>query len=88
MIRNKKEIKRISLLIICISLILISNFTRINEFPQNSNEGKNVDPIHEDNKDKLNFPKTSDITIVNQTINGTGDERTVRLYANNQSTGG
>jgi len=86
LIRHKKEIKKISLLIIYINLILISNFTRINEFPQNSKEENIMDPIYEDTKDKLNFPKTSDITIVNQTINGTGVDRTVRLFANNQST--
>ncbi|MHA1931859.1 MAG: hypothetical protein ACW96X_04915, partial [Promethearchaeota archaeon] len=77
MIRQKKEIKRIIIVLVFISFILITNIQFLNHsnlIKENDNENKGLKA----------FPNTSDLTL-DDYILGSGDDQDVRIYVNNES---
>ena len=78
MIRQKKEIKRIVIVVIFISIILITNIQFLNHsnlIEENGSENKGLET----------FPSTSDL-MLDDRILGTGDDQDVRIYVNNDSS--
>ena len=78
MIRHKKEVKRIVIVVIFISFILISNVQFINHsnlIKENSNENRNLDDL----------PNTSNLNLDDYIV-GNGDDQDVRIYVNNESS--
>ena len=78
MIRQKKEIKRIVIVVIFITFILITNF----HFLNHSNL---IDENNDENQGLEIFPKTSDLNITDFIL-GSGDDQDVRIYVNNESS--
>lgn len=78
MIRQKKEIKRIAVVVIFTSFILLSNIQFLfypNLIRENSNEIKDLE----------DFPNTSNLDLDDYIV-GNGDEQDVRIYVNNESS--
>jgi len=77
LIRQKKEIKRIVIVVIFITFILITNVQFLNHsnlIEENGNENKGLET----------FPNTSDLNL-DDNILGSGDDQDVRIYVNNDS---
>ncbi|MHA1986410.1 MAG: hypothetical protein ACW98D_07220 [Promethearchaeota archaeon] len=77
MIRQKKEIKRIVIVVIFVSLILITNVQFLNHsnlIEENSNENRELEHL----------PNTSDLDLDDYIV-GSGDNQDVRIYVNNES---
>ena len=77
MIRQKKDIKRITIVVIIISLVFISNVQFINPLNQ-------TEEILNNERRSEELPNSSSIRI-NDVITGSGDNQDVRIYANNKS---
>jgi hypothetical protein len=78
LIRQKKEIRRIVIVVLFISFIFISNV----QFLNHSN-------LIEDNNNEIigleNLPNTSDLNLTDYIL-GSGDNQDVRIYVNNESS--
>ena len=79
---KKKEIKRISLLVILTFLIIISNLPRNFDTTTLSNNDKSNNLLY---NDEIDVPQTSEIKKMENYINGTGVDQTVRLFMRNES---
>lgn len=78
MIRRKKELKRIVIVAIFITFILITNVQFLNHsnlIKENKNENRGLET----------FPNTSDLKL-DDYILGAGDDQDIRIYVNNESS--
>jgi hypothetical protein len=77
LIRQKKEIKRIIIVVTFIAFILLTNV-------QFLNFSNLIEENDHENGELETFPNTSDLNL-NESILGVGDDQDVRIYANNLS---
>ena len=78
MIRQKKEIKRIVIVVIFIACILITNVQFLNHSNLTEENGNEIKGLE-------NYPNTSDLNLSNYIV-GSGDDQDVRIYVNNKSS--